>query len=295
MDVLVTGGSGQVGGALAGLEWPAEIRLHAPPRTELDLADPRSVERVMSARPWAAVISCGAYTAVDKAESEVGAAWAVNALAPAIMAAACAKTRTPIVHVSTDYVFAGDKPGFYTEDDPIAPVSIYGASKQGGEQAIRTANPLHAVVRTAWVLSPHGRNFLTTMLRLAGDRDEVAVVSDQRGCPTFAADLAEALQAITLRLLREPEGATGTFHFVNGGEATWSELATAIFEGAARRGAPSARVRPITTAEYPTPARRPGNSRLSTEKIERVFAIRPRPWTAALDEALDERLKAAQG
>lgn len=286
MDILLTGGSGQVGARLAALPWPDAIRIHAPPRAELDLADPASVRRAIEGRRFDAILSCGAYTAVDKAEAEIGTAWAVNALAPAILAEASARAGVPIVQVSTDYVFSGDKDGSYREDDPVGPVGVYGASKEGGEQAVRTANPRHAILRTAWVVSPDRPSFLSTMLRLAAERDELRVVDDQRGCPTFAADLAEALRDVTLRLIQDPAAPTGTFHFVNAGEASWAEFAAAIFAASAARGGPSARVVPITTADYPTPARRPANSRLDTTKIQRSFGLRPRPWRDALDAAL---------
>ena len=288
MDILVTGGTGQVGIELLRQPWPGEVRLHAPARAELDLVDPVSVARVMASRRWDAVISCGAYTAVDKAESEVAAAWAANALAPAILAKAAAGAGAPIVHLSTDYVFAGDKPEPYREDDPVGPISVYGASKEGGEQAVRTANPRHVVLRTAWVVSPHRANFLKTMLRLGAEREELRVVADQRGCPTFAADLAGAVRTIALRLAREPDAPAGTFHFVGAGEASWADFAAAIMEGAAARGFRAARIVPITTAEYPTPARRPANSRLSTEKLRREYGIEPPPWRHSLSVALDE-------
>lgn len=288
MDILLTGGTGQVGIEFLQLGWPEGIRLHAPPRDELDLTDPVSVRRTIEARSYSAVISCGAYTAVDKAESDVGAAWAANALAPAILARGAAEAGIPIVHVSTDYVFAGDKDGFYREDDPVGPIGVYGASKEGGEQAVRTANPRHAIVRTAWVVSPHRANFLRTMLRLASDRDEIRVVADQVGCPTFAGDLAAALQRVVLRLVADPDAPTGTYHFVNAGEASWAEFAQAIFAASSGRGGASARVVPITTAEYPTPARRPTNSRLATDRIRRDFGVAPRPWPVALDEAIQQ-------
>lgn len=287
MDILLTGGGGQVGLELRRQDWGDGVTIHAPGRDTLDLADVASVERVLAERAWGAVISSGAYTAVDKAESDVAAAWRVNALAPAILAAGTARAGIPIVHISTDYVFAGDKRGFYVEDDPVAPLGVYGASKEGGEQAVRTANPRHAIVRTAWVVGPHRANFLKTMLRLAGDRDEVSVVSDQHGCPTFAGDLAGAVATVTRALIARPDAPAGTYHFVNAGEATWSGFASAIFAASAARGGPSARVKPITTAEYPTPARRPVNSRLATAKIEAAYGIRPRPWQDALDEAIE--------
>lgn len=290
MNILVTGGSGQVGLALGRLPWPEDVRLHAPPRTALDLSDPASIRRALDGERWSAVISCGAFTAVDRAETDVEAAWAANALAPAILARGAALAGAPIVHVSTDYVFPGTKSEPYQENDPVGPVGVYGASKEGGEQAVRTANPRHAVVRTAWVVSPDRANFLRTMLRLATERDEVRVVDDQRGSPTFARDLAQALQRITLRLARDPGAPVGTYHAVNSGEATWAGFAREIFATSARHGGPSARVVPISTAEYPTPARRPANSRLATDRIRADHGVALRPWQEALDETVAELL-----
>jgi dTDP-4-dehydrorhamnose reductase len=290
MDVLLTGGTGQLGIELLRQPWPEGVRLHAPARAELDLADPASVARMVASRRWDAVISSGAYTAVDRAESEVGAAWAVNALAPAILAKGAAEVGAPIVHLSTDYVFAGNKPDPYVEDDPVGPLGVYGASKEGGEQAVRTANPRHVILRTAWVVSPHRANFLKTMLRLGAEREELRVVADQHGCPTFAADLAAAIRTILLRLMADRGAPTGTFHFVNEGEASWAEFAAEIMAASGR----AARVVPITTAEYPTPARRPANSRLSTEKLRRDWGIAPPPWRASLAAALAE-LKETSG
>lgn len=286
MDILVTGGSGQIGIELLRQSWPEGFRIHAPSRAELDLADPASIERVMSARPWAGVISSGAYTAVDKAETDVTAAWTVNALAPAILARRAAEAGVPIIHVSTDYVFDGSKQGYYVDDDPVAPINVYGASKEGGEQAVRTANPRHVIVRTAWVVSPHRSNFVRTMLRLATEREELRVVADQQGCPTFAPDLADAIVTIAGAVFTDPNAQNGTVQVVNEGEANWAGFAEAIFAASARRGGPSARVVGIATADYPTPARRPANSRLATAKARRLFGISPRPWQTALEETL---------
>ncbi|MCJ2124307.1 dTDP-4-dehydrorhamnose reductase [Methylobacterium sp. J-077] len=288
MDILVLGGGGQVGTELQTLAWPDGVSVHAPSRAELDITDPGAVARTLEARDYRAVINTAAYTAVDKAESDVVEAWRLNALAPAILAAATAAKRIPLVHVSTDYVFAGTKPdGAYAPDDPIDPQSVYGASKAAGELAVRSANPRHAIVRTAWVVSPHRGNFVKTMLRLAGERDALTVVNDQHGCPTSASDLAAALAVIARRLAEDPSAPTGTFHCVNAGATTWHGFAEAIVAGAARRGGRSIPVTGIPTSAYPIPAKRPANSRLSTDSLTAAYGLAPRPWQAALDDILD--------
>lgn len=262
-----------------------------PARAELDLGDPQALEAAVESEPWAAVISAGAYTAVDKAESDISAAWAVNALGPAALAAATARAGTPLVHLSTDYVFDGTKSGSYDEADPVAPIGVYGASKEGGEQAVRTANPRHVVLRTAWVVSPFGHNFVKTMVRLGADRPELRVVADQHGCPTSALDIADAVLTIVASLINDPAGPTGTYQFVNAGEASWHELAETVFARAATAGRPRPAVVPIATSDYPTPARRPANSRLSTAKLIRDFGITPRPWQTAVNEIVDQLTK----
>ena len=287
MDILILGGAGQVGTELRALAWPEGVVPHAPSRTALDVTDAAAVARALAERAYAAVINTAAYTAVDKAESDVAEAWRLNALAPAILAAETARRGIPIVQVSTDYVFDGTGGGVYAPDDPIAPQSVYGASKAGGELAVRSANPRHAIVRTAWVVSPHRGNFVKTMLRLAAERDRLQVVDDQHGCPTGAADLAAALAAIALRLARDPAAPTGTVHCVNAGHTTWRGFAEAILAGNAARGGRSVPVEGIPTAAYPTPARRPANSRLSTDSLTAAYGIVPRPWEAALDDILD--------
>lgn len=290
-EILLTGGSGQVGTELIRLA-PAGLNLSAPGRHDLDLGDPEAIEALVASRPWAAVINCAAHTAVDRAETEVVAAWRANALGPAALAQATGKAQIPLIHVSTDYVFDGSKPGFYVETDPVAPVSVYGASKEGGEQAVRTANQRHLILRTAWVVSPHGSNFIKTMLRLAETRPELRVVDDQRGCPTSATDIARTLLAVVQRMIAEPGAPTGTYHFVNHGEASWCEFARAIFEIAGSRGHPVPKVEAIGTADYPTPARRPANSRLDVGKLRRDYAISPRPWRTAVEEIVDTLLAA---
>ena len=291
LDILLTGGSGQVGTEVIRLA-PAGVNIIAPARNVLDMSDPDAVAAIVASRPWAAVINSAAHTAVDRAESEILSAWKINALAPAALAQATAQAGIPLIQVSTDYVFDGSKSGYYLETDPVAPVSVYGASKEAGEQAVRTGNPRHVILRTAWVVSPHGSNFIKTMLRLAETRPELRVVDDQHGCPTSATDIALALLAITQRMIADPESPRGTYHFVNSGEATWCGFARAIFEVAAAHGRPAPKVEGITTADYPTPARRPANSRLNVEKLARDYAISPRPWQEAVDEIVTALLNA---
>lgn len=282
--ILLTGGSGQVGRCLIDAA-PTHWRIVAPSHAEMDIADPAAVASVLGAQPFDAVVSAAAYTAVDKAEDDVAACWRANALGPAVLAAEAAKAGLPIVHLSTDYVFDGGKDGPYVEDDPVAPLGVYGASKEAGEQAVRTANPRHVILRTAWVVSPYGANFVKTMLRLGAERPLLRVVADQRGCPTSAADIAAALKTILGRLLDDEAAPTGLYHFVNAGEATWFELARAVFEFS---GSPPDRpaLEAIATADYPTRAKRPANSRLSTLKLQRDYGVAPRPWRTAIAEVV---------
>jgi dTDP-4-dehydrorhamnose reductase len=284
--VLVTGGKGQLGIELQRATWPADWQVHAIDIDELDLTDTAAIAATVAALPYAAIISGGAYTAVDKAEDDQVTAWAVNALAPAALAAAAKKAGIPIVQVSTDYVFDGTEPGARQPDEPTAPKNVYGASKLGGELAVRTSGANYAIVRTAWVVSAHGNNFVKTMLRLAETRDELGVVEDQHGAPTAAADLAAAVMRVTLSLAAG--GPSGTWHFANAGDTTWADFARAIFAGSAARGSHSAKVNGIPTKDYPTPAVRPAWSRLDTTTLQRDFGIATRPWEAALDDILDE-------
>jgi len=199
LPILLTGGTGQVGAALRRLSGEG-FRIQAPGRDQLDLSDASAIEALVASRPWRAVISSGADTAVDKAEADIETAWAVNARGPAALAAAAARAAIPILHLSTDFVFAGTGSSPYVESDPIGPLGVYGASKAAGELAVAAANPRHLILRTAWVVSPDGNNFIKTMLRLAETRDEVSVVNDQVGCPTSADDIASALKVALTRL-----------------------------------------------------------------------------------------------
>lgn len=281
--ILVTGGTGQVGTALRQLGPKFGIELVAPGRAELDLASPPSITAMLQSRDWGAVINCAAYTAVDKAESEPDAAFALNAVAPEILALETFARDLRLLHVSTDYVFDGTKAGPYTENDPVAPLGVYGASKEAGERGVRAGNPDHIILRTAWVVSPWGHNFVKTMLRLGAERDQLRVVADQQGCPTSAIDIAETLLTILTK-----GGPAGTYHFVNSGDATWCDLARFVIDRAGLRAA----VEAIATADYPTPAKRPANSRLSTQKIQDAFGISPRPWQDAIGDVVDQLVRA---
>jgi dTDP-4-dehydrorhamnose reductase len=288
MNILIVGGGGQVGLELQRVQWPAETNVYAPRRSELDIGDAHSIAAVMGRQAWSAVINTAAYTQVDKAQSEVGDAWRINAIGPALLAAASASAGVPLIHVSTDYVFDGEADRPYREDDRVGPLGVYGASKEGGEQAVRTANLHHVIVRTAWLVSSHRSNFLKTMLRLGAERSELAIVADQVGCPTIATDLASALSEITIQHVRDPAAPSGTYHFVNEGETSWYGFAHEIFQQAEARGLPTPAIKPILTSDYPTPARRPRNSRLSTEKLSSDFGIMPPPWQEGLGTIIDE-------
>jgi dTDP-4-dehydrorhamnose reductase len=290
MDILVVGGGGQVGTELCRLDWPPGVAVYAPSRQALDVTDEAAVDAIIAGQDFAAAINVAAYTAVDRAESGVAAAWRLNALAPALLAAATRRRGVPLIHVSTDYVFDGTLDRAYVETDAVAPLGVYGASKEGGEQAVRTANPRHAIIRTAWVVSAHRANFVKTMLRLARERELLRVVDDQLGCPTAAKDLASVLATMALRFARDPRAPTGTYHAVNAGETSWCGFAREILAQAEARGAPHAPVEAVPTSAFPTRARRPANSRLRTTKLANEFGIRLRPWQESLSDILDELL-----
>lgn len=284
--ILITGASGQIGGALAQLSRKRGIEISAPDRFKLDLLDSESIRRAVAERPWAAVFNCAAYTAVDKAESDFEVALAVNANAPKVFAEETARKGIPLLHVSTDYVFDGAKSSPYEEEDSVNPSGIYGLTKEAGEAAVRTNNPKHAIVRTAWVVSADGTNFLNTMLRLATTQKQISVVNDQIGSPSSATDIASAL----LTVAEQRGDLSGTWHFVNSGVASWYDFANYIFNESNKRGLAVPKVLPISTSDYPTAAKRPANSRLSTQKISTDFALNPRAWEDAIGAVLVERL-----
>jgi dTDP-4-dehydrorhamnose reductase len=297
--VLVAGREGQLARALATTFAGAGWTVAALGRPALDLAGPvGAVAGAVRAEAPDLVVNAAAYTAVDRAEAEPAAAMAVNRDGAAALAGAAAAVGAPVLHVSTDYVFDGAKGEPYTEDDAPAPTGAYGRSKLEGEAAVLAANPRSAVLRTSWVCSATGHNFLRTMLRLAAEgREEVSVVDDQRGAPTFAADLAAAMLAVAPRLVASPAGdaAFGVFHLSGAPDTTWHGFAAAIFAGAAARGHRAPALRAIPTAAYPTPARRPADSRLDCSRIAAVHGVHRPDWRPALGRCLDELLGAGGG
>lgn len=289
MHILLFGATGQVGGELRSLDWDFPAELTAPGRHESDLAVSGAAVDAIHAIGPDLVINASAYTAVDRAESEPAKAMAVNGEAPGEMAGACAELSIPLIHISTDFVFDGTQTGPYSEGDRVNPLGVYGRTKESGERAVRAALDRHIILRTAWVFSAHGQNFVKTMLRLGAERDELGVVDDQRGCPTSAAAIAGAVAIIAKRFAGDVNIPWGTYHFCGLGDTTWYGFAKAIFDLAAPHMPRRPYLKPIATADYPTPARRPANSVLACAKIEASFGIVPGPWREGL-AAVIERL-----
>lgn len=286
MTVLVFGRNGQVATALQQQAAASGQTLLAMGHGEVDVLDAQAMRDAVVRSSAIAVINAAAYTAVDKAESEREAAFALNAEAPGLMAGICAEYGLPFVHLSTDYVFDGSKPAPYREVDPLAPLGVYGASKAEGEARVLGAHPQAIVLRTAWIYFEQGQNFVRTMLRVGRERDEMRIVSDQRGNPTYAADIADACLAIAGRGLA-PASQSGVFHYAGQGAASWFEFATAIFEEAAGVGRRvPAKLIPIGTVDYPTPAKRPANSQLDCARLEQEFGIQARPWRERLQTCI---------
>ena len=291
MNLLLLGGSGQVGTELRALAAAKNIALTAPERSELDLVDVSAIARVIAAAPWSAVINAAAFTDVDRAERDEAMAFAVNAEAPLLLAAETARRGIPLVHISTDYVFDGKKGAPYVESDPTGPINLYGRSKLEGDLGVCAGNPQHVVLRTSWVYSPYGRNFVKTILRLAGERERLTVVDDQRGSPTAARDIARACLGVATRCASGPARVPyGIYHFAGAGEATWFEFAGAIIAFAGDRLARVPSLAPIRTSDYPTPALRAADTRLDCNAIARAFGLVPRPWREALKDTIDQLL-----
>lgn len=289
MRIAVTGRKGQVVQSLLERASDADAEIITLGRPEFDLAFPESIETALSVVNPDILVSAAAYTAVDLAESEREIAHAVNCVGAGVVAAAAKTLGIPVVHLSTDYVFDGQLARPYRESDVTAPASAYGQTKLGGEHAVAAANSNHVILRTAWVYSPFGKNFARTMLRLASTRDELSVVSDQQGTPTNALDIADTVISVAKRLCAQPDAdqLRGIFHMTSGGEANWAEFAETIFEASNACGGPSASVRRIPTSAYPTPAKRPANSRLDSGKLAQFYDIRLPHWRDTLPSTIE--------
>lgn len=288
-NILVIGASGQLARSFMQLAKSAPIPISTIGRPALDLADAKSVIHTIRDVEPSIILNAAAYTAVDAAESNKEEAFLINAEGPKLLAQLAQECDIPLIHISTDYVFGGCKAQPWSESDPTSPLGVYGESKLAGEQAIASETSNHIIFRTAWVYSQYGSNFVKTMLRLAASRDEISVVDDQYGNPTYAPHLAEALTKVCEQLGREPENAKvnrGVFHLAGEGSATWAQLAESVFEEAERQGLPSAKVLPITTEEFPTPVRRPANSRLDQTAAKQVWGIALPPWRHGVIECV---------
>jgi dTDP-4-dehydrorhamnose reductase len=291
--ILVTGTAGQLAQALARLAPAHDMEVVCLGRPELDFDQPESLEAAFASRPWAAIVNAAAYTAVDAAEQDEAAAQRANRDGPAALARLAAGAGIPFIHVSTDYVFDGDKGAPYLETDPTNPTGAYGRTKRDGEEAVLAAGGRSVILRTAWVYSDTGRNFVRTMLGAGAKLPKLRVVGDQKGSPTAAADLATAILDILALILKigwKPEFG-GIFHATGAGETTWHGLAVATFAIAAPLGGPSPEVEAIRTADWPTPARRPADSRLDNGKLARTFGVTLPPWRESLERTVASLLK----
>lgn len=296
MRIAVTGTAGQIVTSLLERGKAAGHEVIAIGRPDLDLADPASVIRALEATKLDLIVSAAAYTAVDKAETERDFAFAVNGAGAGAVAQTAKKLGVPVIHISTDYVFDGTLDRPYVETDPTGPTGVYGASKLAGERAVLAVSDNSAVLRVAWVYSPFGGNFVETMLRLAADRDELGVVGDQVGNPTSALAIADAILQVATNMVSDSSLALrGIFHMTASGEASWADFAQAIFAASAARGGPSASVRHIGTADYPTSATRPANSRLDCTRIAQAHGVTLPDWRTSLDEVMDRLQPAANG
>lgn len=293
MKILVTGTSGQLAQSLIEAGLATGIDVVALRRPQLDLTIPGTLRTALADVEPDIVVNAGAYTAVDRAETEESLAHKVNAAGAGELATQCSRVGAALVHISTDYVFDGTKSSPYVETDATGPTNAYGRTKLAGEQAVAAACARHVILRTAWVYSPFGVNFLRTMLRLGAERPEVKVVDDQRGCPTYAPHLAGAIVEIARQIASRPsDGPWGIYHAAGSGETTWCGFAREIFATTSGRGLPTPKLTPITTADFPTPARRPANSRLDCSRLERTFGVRQPDWRDGTRECLARLLPA---
>ncbi|QLR43851.1 dTDP-4-dehydrorhamnose reductase [Enterobacter sp. RHBSTW-00994] len=286
MKVLVTGANGQVGHLLAKkLSEMPEVELLSVDKNKLDIVDSQAVTETVSGFKPDVIINAAAYTAVDKAEAEHDVAYAINCLGPKNLAEAAEKYGALLIHISTDYVFPGDKEDAYLESDTTGPTSVYGQTKLDGENAVMQACPRHIIIRTAWVFGEHGNNFVKTMLRLAETHSQLRIVSDQIGGPTYAGDIADSIIKIAHSVIREDKTDYGIYHYAGLPHVSWSEFAEAIFSKAIEYGVIQQLpiVNRIMTSEYPTPAHRPANSKLDTQRITQCYGITASDWKQALN------------
>ena len=288
MRILINGQHGQVSRELQH-RLGAVGELIVLGRDQLDLTQPEQIRRqVQTVRPDL-IINAAAHTAVDQAESEPQTAFAINAVAPGILAEEALALDIPLIHYSTDYVFDGTKVGAYNEDDAPNPLGVYGRSKLAGEQAIRDVQGKYLILRTSWVYSNHGRNFLLTMQRLLQEKTELRVVADQIGAPTWAGTIADSTLALIERWQAGMAGSWGTFHLTAQGQTSWFGFAQAIGEALQQQGKPCASVLPIPTSDYPTPAARPLNSRLDCSRLQREWGVSQPDWQTALCACLRQQ------
>lgn len=291
--LLLLGAGGQLGQEIAVRAPEFGIEVAARARAQLDIAARDALDAAIGEARPDIVVNAAAYTKVDKAESERDEAFRVNATGAETVAAACAAAGLPFIHLSTDYVFDGSKPSPYVESDETAPLGVYGASKLAGEQAIRAGHKNHVILRTSWVYGTYGANFLKTVLRLAGERSELRIVADQRGSPTSTRDLADAILRLTPRLLEDGRG-RGTYHFTGDGETDWCQFADEILKAREKWVGARPALTAITTADYPTPARRPVNSVLSNDLFKTTFRFKAKPWQLSVKETVDALLQPAR-
>ncbi|MFZ5571235.1 MAG: dTDP-4-dehydrorhamnose reductase [Thermodesulfobacteriota bacterium] len=293
MKTLIIGSNGQLGWELVRQGNLMGLPLRAVDFPDIDITRPDSVVEWITG-DTNLVVNAAAYTAVDRAESERELAFAVNHAGPEYLSVACARHHIPLIHISTDYVFDGTRQAPYRESDPVAPMGVYGKSKSAGEAAVRAGLKRHVIVRTAWLCGEHGQNFVKTMLRLCREKETLRVVNDQHGCPTFAFDLAEAILKIVRDILSGKTDAWGTYHYCGRGETTWYGFTREIVRLAKEHTDLKVHtLEPITTEEYPTPARRPRYSVLDCHRIEETFGIINKPWQDGLDRLI-RRLFAAE-
>jgi dTDP-4-dehydrorhamnose reductase len=295
--IFIVGGHGQMARALARIYSARGDMVRSAGREKVDITNELAVRSAILAFSPDLVINAAAYTAVDKAEHDADQVYRVNRDGARHVAAAARAAAAPLIHISTDCVFDGTTTTPYLETDLTNPIGVYGQSKLAGEAAVAAELPDHVILRTSWIYSADGSNFVKTMLRLAGERDEIDVVDDQWGAPTFAADLAAAIFTVGETLLSVPDRSSlcGLYHATGSGETTWYRFARAIMELSVAKGGPSCRIHPITTSQHPMRARRPANSRLDGSKLARIFGIRLPTWQTSLDCCLNQLIIPAHG